>query len=970
MAHGCLIPILIPAPLKPVLPTLPAFAPARRAAVACLIYIVLHLAAHLSARWFEVSEGVSIWYPPTGLALVLLLLLGPRAAPVVFLANALGAVISPGIEAWWDPWLFPALITTVLTVVAALVRRFHGPIVLPGNARETAIFAAVTVGAPALVALPGTALAVALGLTPETKFAENALRWWVGDTSGVLTILPAALVFATSWLGLPGAPVSLTRWPTSTIVQFAGRMLVLAGFLAGTFVLDPDSEYSAFFLCFLPLVWISVRHGLPGATAASLVLTMGSLVGLHLTDASTPQTVSFLIFEVTVAVVGLGIGVTVTRRDAAEAQVVASGARLDRVLTGAQLGLWDWDLPSGAVTYNARCAEILECPLDRLARVEPTWQEFAHPADRPRIAAALAAHLDGRSPLFDTDFRVRTRSGAWRWIHSRGSIVERDRTGQPVTVSGTHLDVTDRLGAEAEARRLLQIIEMTTDFVLTTDIDGNIVHANAAFLRLLGRTSLASLRGHVIAEILPQATVAALQRDAIPAALSARSWLGETVLHDSTGQSLPVSIVVLLHHGGVDERELLSFIMRDLSQQKATEAEKVAQERKLQQVQRSESLGVLAGGVAHEFNNLLTTVLGNANLARLDLPETSPQHELLEQIETSAMRAGELCQLMLAYAGRSSLAFADVDLSALIEDSRDLLILAVDRRIAMQLELTRPLPLVHAAAPQIQQIVMNLVVNAAQAIGERAGRICVRTRTQQLGGPDLATRALTNSLVPGDYVVLEIEDDGPGMNAATCARIFEPFFTTKFTGQGLGLAAVHGIIRSHEGSIEVVSSEGKGTLFRIFLPTQHATAFRPEPTDPATGASRGRGLALVVDDEPGVRRTASRLMQSLGYETIGAANGEEGVEQFRLSADRLCVVLMDLTMPRMDGEQAFAAMRAIRDSVPVIMMSGYSERLTPERFRSNPPAGFLPKPFDRHALQVALDTALRRVAQAQDAVSR
>jgi len=944
--------------LKTVPPLAPALTSQRHVFAACAIYVVAHLAAHLSARWFEVSEGVSIWYPPSGLALVLLLLVGPRAAPVVFFANALGATLEPGITTWWTPWLFPALITSVLTAVAIVVRRVQGPFVLPGTASETLVFGLVTVGVPLLLAGPGTGVALLLGLTPPAMFAENAIRWWVGDASGILTVLPASLVLASPWIATGGTP-GARRWTAGEAARLGGRMLLLVAVLVGAFVLDPHSEYSAFFLCFLPLVWISVRHGLPGATVGTLVLTMGSLVGLRLTEASTPQVVSFLIFELTVAVVGLGIGVIVSRRDAAEARVVASEARLERVLTGAQLGLWDWDVPSGAVTYNQRCAELLDVPMDRLKGVEPSWQEFAHPADRERIASALAAHLEGHTPLYEADFRVRTRPGEWRWIHTRGSVVLRDRAGRPLTVSGTHLDVTDRLGVEAEARRLLQVIEVTTDFVLTTDLEGRIAHANTAFLRFLRHPSLAGLRGRALAEILHADTLQTLHQHAIPAALSSRSWLGETVLRDADGKPMPVSLVVLAHHGGVDERVQLSYIMRDLSQQKATEVEKVAQERRLQQVQRNESLGALAGGVAHEFNNLLTTVLGNANLARLDLPQASPQQELLEQIEGAATRAGELCQLMLAYAGRSNHAFTEVDLSALIEDTRDLLHVSAGRRIDLRLELTRPLPRVHAAQPQLQQVVMNLVVNAAQAIGDRPGSIVVRTRAQRLAAADLAGRALTHALAPGDYVALEVEDDGPGIPPEVRARIFEPFFTTKFAGQGLGLAAVHGIVRTHEGAIEVLTAPGRGALFRILLPALHVTTHAAEAGSAGSPGSATRGLVLVVDDEPGVRRTATRLAQSLGYETIGAANGEEGLEQFRLCAERLSVVLLDLTMPRMDGEEAFARMREIRASVPVIMMSGYSERLTPERFRTNPPAGFLPKPFDRPALQAALEAAVR-----------
>ena len=899
-----------------------------------------------------------MWYPPAGLALVLLLVVGSRAAPVVFVANAIGATIDPGIVGWWDPWLFPAIITSILTVVALLVRRLHGARLLPGTTRETVVFAVVTVATPALIAMAGTTASHQLGFIPEGKFLESAIRWWVGDASGILTILPVGLLLASSWLRLPGAKLANPIQRPRELAAFTARLAVLAGCLWTAFRIDPQAEYSTYFLTFLPLVWISVRHGLHGATVGTLVLTMGSLIGLHITQASTPQTISFLVFELTVAVVGLGIGATVSRRNAVEAELQSSEARLDRVLTGAHLGFWDWEPHSGKVTYNERCAEILGVSLGELAGIDPTWQAFAHPDDRLRIADALAAHVDGRTARYEADFRVRTRSGQWRWIHARGSVSARDALGRPITVSGTHLDITDRIQAEAEAQRLMQIIERTTDLVLTTDLEGRILHANASLLHQLGHATVAGLRGHTIDDALPASALDTIRRQAIPAALRARSWLGETVLHDSSGRPLPVSLVVLLHRCPIDDHELLSFIMRDVSQQKAIEAEKLSQERRVQQLQRSESLGVLAGGIAHDFNNLLTTVLGNANLARLDLPAEGALHESLGQIESAAARAGELCQLMLAYAGRAPLQLADLDLSLLVEDTRELLSASTGHRVELAFDLTAGLPTIHAARAQMQQVLVNLVHNAVQAMGDQPGRVMVRTRQEHLDGRAAARRSLSHPIEAGAFIVLEVEDNGPGMSPETKARIFEPFFTTRVAGHGLGLAAVHGIVRSHEGAIEVLSEPGRGCLFRIFLPTRSPPAQREGTARTEPTRNQAKGLALVVDDEPGVRRTATLLMQSLGYETINAADGEEGVNQFRRYADCLDVVLMDVTMPRLDGDVACARMRSLRREVPVILMSGYTERLSCLQSTEHASAGFLPKPFDRAALVATLNAAL------------
>ncbi|HLP01044.1 MAG TPA: ATP-binding protein [Opitutaceae bacterium] len=929
-----------------------------RPALVGVAYFVLHLAAHLSARFFEISPGVSLWYPPAGLALAALILLGPRFAPVVLSANIVGAWISKDFGVSWPIFLFPALITANYASAAALARRWCDPRRLPRSTRDHALLIAGVVLAPAGIALAGTAAAGWLVPLSAERFLQIAAQWWLGDASGLLTVVPPVLVFVGPWMRgerpslAPGAFAS--RRPLLVLAQ----ALALAASLWMVFGTEALPRTLTFYLCLLPLVWICLQHGLPGATLATLALTMGGLLGLRLTDGSMESATGFLFLELTAAVVGLGLGSTVTRRSAAERHLAASKERFDRVIAGAHVGVWDWDHRSGHVTFNDRCAEMLGRAPGSLPPSVAAWEAHVHPADRPRIHAALQQHFQRRAPLFEIEYRLQPATGGERWIHTRGSVVARDEHGVPLVVSGTHVDVTDRRQAQAEAERLLQVTEATTDFVLTTEPDGRILYANAAFQRFWSASATDDVRGRRLPELQPESGRAALAH-VIAALPSCGVWNGELQLANAAGAETPVSVVALLHRSAEDGApDSLSFVLRDISRRKQAEAARLEQERRLQQLQKTESLGVLAGGIAHDFNNLLTAMLGNAGLARCDLPVDSPVHESLTQIETAAQRAADLCQQMLAYAGRRPLSASDVDLNSLIAQTQRLFQVSISKKIAVQLALAPEPVVVHAAGPQLQQVILNLVLNAAESIGDREGVIAVRTTGRNFGEDELRHAFGAEALPAGRYALCEVQDSGAGIPPELRRRIFEPFFTTKTTGHGLGLAAVHGVVTSHRGAITVDSTPGEGSTFRFILPLATATV----PTavaEPAAAAWTGSGLVLVVDDEPGVQRVTEKMLRHLGFTTLGAADGAEAVALFRAHSRTLRLVLLDLLMPQMDGVETFAALQRIDPAVPVILMSGFTGNLNLERFTAAKPAALLAKPFTRAALQASLESVLR-----------
>jgi two-component system, cell cycle sensor histidine kinase and response regulator CckA len=386
--------------------------------------------------------------------------------------------------------------------------------------------------------------------------------------------------------------------------------------------------------------------------------------------------------------------------------------------------------------------------------------------------------------------------------------------------------------------------------------------------------------------------------------------------------------------------------MIDITQRRSAEEERRQLETRIQHAQKLESLGVLAGGIAHDFNNLLMGILGNVGLALMELPARAPTRPYVEKIESVALHAAELTNQMLAYSGKGRFIVQPLDLSRLVRETTHLLEMVISKKASLQFELAGGLPPVEADATQLRQVVMNLVTNASEAIGDRSGLITLRTGTAELGRAFLSEAVLDAELPEGRYVFIEVSDTGAGMDELTQARIFDPFFTTKFTGRGLGLAAVLGIVRGHGGTIRLSSERGRGTTFTVLFPgAPRAAAVPHEPSREAAAVPAAPGRILVVDDEEVIRNVVRTALEKFGFSVLTAADGFEAVELFRAQASEVAVVLLDMTMPRMSGDEAFQEMRRIRPDVRVILSSGYTEQEATTRFADAGLAAFIQKPY-------------------------
>jgi CheY-like chemotaxis protein len=369
----------------------------------------------------------------------------------------------------------------------------------------------------------------------------------------------------------------------------------------------------------------------------------------------------------------------------------------------------------------------------------------------------------------------------------------------------------------------------------------------------------------------------------------------------------------------------------------------------------------LPTGIAHDFNNLLTGVLGNAGLA---LNEVSPGSQLasrLQDVVKATESAAHLTRQLLAYAGKGRMVVENLDLSQQVREISALVQTSIPRTVQLRLELTEPLPCIEADAAQIQQIVMNLVINGAEAIPEnQTGSVLVATGVQEVDAAYFGTTLLDSDLVEGRYVTLEVHDTGVGIQPEVLHQIFDPFFTTKFIGRGLGLAAVRGIVRAQKGAVKVYSTPGEGTTFKLLFPISRQVARNTTPNAAEQHLLQGCGTVLVIDDEEIVRRTAQVTLEHFGYKVLLAHDGLEGVNKFRELAAHVDVVLLDLTMPVMSGEETFRELRLIRPDVRVILSSGYSQVEALRRFTGKGLAGFVQKPYTSVRLEEAVKSALDR----------
>jgi len=627
-----------------------------------------------------------------------------------------------------------------------------------------------------------------------------------------------------------------------------------------------------------------------------------------------------------------------------------------------------WASPDGALKLNAASIEhlhALDCtiaPADRhLSKSQRTWKIFD--SDRreiPHDELPLVRALKGETTL-GYEALVVLQDGTEIW-EVANAVPIYSQAGELVAGFETFTDVTERKLADERTReseeRWRSLVNNSQDMILLLDPDYRILYSNRPPVDF----QLDEVVGLDCFELLEE-DQQALLRAAFDKVFKTRSHTRVDIRYTGPGgehRHFDLGLAPLVDAHG----ELTGFLAsgREITDRLQLLDQKFELERRVLHAQKLESLGILAGGIAHDFNNLLMTILGNADLARGDLPEGSRAHGKIVEIEKASRRAATLATQMLAYSGKGRFVIERIDAGKLLEEMADLLHVSISKKAELRFELAPDLPDLDGDMAQIQQVVMNLITNASEALEGEPGVVSLSTALVELSRADIEV-LMDDSLgggrvSEGAFVELRVSDTGSGMDAATRGRVFDPFFTTKFTGRGLGMSAVQGIVHGHRGLILVESEPGEGSVFRVLLPVASGVKVpRASDGEAALGAvpTRPSGRILVVDDEEGVRDVAELMLERLGFVCATASDGRDAL--LRLKKDEFDLVLLDLTMPGMDGEETFRAIRETWPALPVVLCSGYSEQAATEHFAGGELAGFLQKPFDL----AELDEKLRGV---------
>lgn len=525
------------------------------------------------------------------------------------------------------------------------------------------------------------------------------------------------------------------------------------------------------------------------------------------------------------------------------------------------------------------------------------------------------------------------------------------------------VDQRERRRAEEALRvseaRLRQVIDLVPHMIFAKDAEGRFRLANRAMADTLGRP-VEEIVGRRLDELhgSQKEVEALLELDRAVLWGDSPQEVAEHALTRATGEKRLLETVTLPFAVSGSSAPAVLGISIDITEARRAEEERLRMEAKLLESQRFDSLSRLAGGVAHDFNNLLMGILGNASLALMELaPDHSLRH-LVEPIEESAQRAADLSEKLRAFAGGGVMQLGPIDLAGVAAEVARLHQTTMPNTIELDVDLPDVLPAVEADPSQIRQVISNLIANATEALEQHRGQITLRLRHLFCDTTDLAGATVGATLEPGDHVLLEVADTGRGMSVEMRKRIFDPFYTVDFAGRGLGLAAVLGIVRSHRGAIEVESTPGRGSLFRIYFPASERPALTSSSSARAEPWWHGEGTVLVVDDEEIVRTVACRILERAGFETVAAENGQIALDLFDHHGDAIDAVLLDIKMPVLDGAETLPELRRRRPGLPVVMASGYSEREVADRLSTTEALAVLPKPYRAWQLLAAMKGVL------------
>ncbi|SPE23905.1 Multi-sensor hybrid histidine kinase (fragment) [Candidatus Sulfopaludibacter sp. SbA3] len=645
----------------------------------------------------------------------------------------------------------------------------------------------------------------------------------------------------------------------------------------------------------------------------------------------------------------LGAGALVseiTAQKLAVEELRMSQKRLELMQAAGRIGSWEWDIQTRKVHCSLQYGPLYGLPPGRRAPHYEEWVGLVHPEDRERIQQEVSQALSYEDE-HSSEFRVVWPDGTIHWLLGKTQVF-RDAAGNAVRMLGVVMDITERKQAEVaidNEQRFRSMADGAPVMICTSGPDSEATFFNKGWLCFTGRGMEHELGTGWTADVHPDDRQQVMNEIAASSEMR-RYWQAEYRLRRADGEYRWV-----LGNGAprfeADGR-FAGYVASAIDITDLKRCHEGAEGR-----QKLESVGVVAGEIAHDLNNFLSSILSESELLDADLPDDSAAREGIARIKRVAGRAAGIVRELLAYEAEEKAVFQPVDLTTVVGEMLDLLKVSISKRARLEVDLPRNLAAVRANPSQIWQVVLNLVTNASESLGERGGTITVTAAPVRIVAEPLAGRQRASgaaayrieeatrsplvtgdqsgpddpSLPEGDYIRLEVSDTGCGMTGEVRARIFDRFFTTKFSGRGLGLAVVQGIIRRHGGTIRVQSTPGKGSRFEVLLPSIPEPAVRAcelAERDADSQTVGGGGTILLVEDETSLRLPVSRMLQKKGYSVIEAGDGPAAAEAFRAHAKEIGVVLLDLTLPAMSGAEVLSALRALQPQVRVILTSAHS----------------------------------------------
>ncbi|MGB6067916.1 MAG: PAS domain S-box protein [Desulfomonilaceae bacterium] len=643
----------------------------------------------------------------------------------------------------------------------------------------------------------------------------------------------------------------------------------------------------------------------------------------------------------------------ISDRKKSEESLRESEERLELALWGADLGLWDWYSLMDQAVVNQRAAEIVGYSLDEIEQIFGFWESLLHPDDRQRALEKVFNHLAGLTDYYEDEYRVRHKSGDWKWILSRGKVTERDPDGKPLRMTGTYLDITERKRAEEalrfEREQLLSLFESINEIILVIDPTSyEILFANKFTEDLYGKKLIGGFCYEKLAGL--ESPCGHCSNEKIV------KLQGEPYQWEYSNPILKRDFLATDRMiRWPDGRHVKFQIATDITERKEAQEEQDLLKAQLFQAQKMESIGTLAGGIAHDFNNLLTVVLGFSEMLLIGKDKGDPSYDDLQKIRQAARSGADLVKRILMFSRKADLNPRPLDLNREVEQAKQLLTRTIPKMIEIELLLSDGLATVNADPTQVEQVLMNLAVNARDAMPD-GGKLTIETKNVALDGQYCRMHL---GATPGDYVLLSVSDTGHGMDKETLNHIFEPFYTTKGVGRGtgLGLATVYGIVKQHGGYIDCYSAPGMGTSFKIYLPvakTETASDMATSGEMPAFGTE----TILLVDDEEFVRDLGKRILERSGYTVLTAANGKEALGLYRREKGKISLVILDLIMPEMEGKQCLEELLKIDPKPRVLIASGFAANGQTKEAIEIGAKGFVGKPYNMKGMLRAVREAL------------